>query len=332
MTEVPNLDGWIPIRLYSRAGQPIIDWCHFGRERFTDPFFTQTIQERLRLPFNLLFRHQTSIDMLRGRSELRPGLPPSGFIFHMSRCGSTLITQMLASMSRNIVISEAGVVDSVIRSTFSNSNVTDDHRIAWLRWLVSALAQPRLGDEKHFFIKFDAWNTIDLPLIRRAFPLVPWIFVYRDPAEVLVSQLRQRGAQMVPGVIDPALFGMDILTAITMSQEEYCARVLGTVCETALRELPNGGRLVNYNELPEAIWDKLLEFFSLSCTADELGKMHATARLDAKNPGNVFTDDTEKKRNSATGAIREMTEQWCYPVYEQLEAARLTDVSSTDYS
>ena len=63
-----------------------------------------------------------------------------------------------------------------------------EQRIEWLRGVVSALGQPRLGTEKHLFIKFDAWKVLDLPLIRRAFPAVPWIFLYRDPVEVLTSQ------------------------------------------------------------------------------------------------------------------------------------------------
>ncbi len=73
---------------------------------------------------------------------------------------------------------------------------------SWLRGMLSALGQRRNGDEKKFFVKFDSWHTINLPLIRRAFPDVPWIFLYRDPLEVMVSQLRQGALNTVPGFID----------------------------------------------------------------------------------------------------------------------------------
>src|SRR5438034_6204511 len=93
------------------------------------------------------------------------------------------ISRMLAAVSQNIVISEAGLIDSAIRPKSRSTSGTGEQRIEWLRWVVSALGQPRLGTEKHLFIKFDAWNVLDLPLIRRAFPAVSWIFLYRDPVE-----------------------------------------------------------------------------------------------------------------------------------------------------
>ena len=40
---------------------------------------------------------------------------PSGFIFHMSRCGSTVISQMLAALAEHVVVSEAGPIDALAR-------------------------------------------------------------------------------------------------------------------------------------------------------------------------------------------------------------------------
>ena len=57
-----------------------------------------------------------SIDVLLEWQEQSPGLPPSGFIFHMSRCGSTLAARMLAASPRNIVLSEADPIDYVLRA------------------------------------------------------------------------------------------------------------------------------------------------------------------------------------------------------------------------
>src|SRR6266542_3419017 len=89
------------------------------------------------------------------RHEAQPGLSPSGFIFHMSRCGSTLISQMLAALPQNIVISEAGPIDSLLRTNFHDPSFADDRRPIWFAWVVSALGQRRSGQEQHFFIKFN---------------------------------------------------------------------------------------------------------------------------------------------------------------------------------
>ena len=85
------LDGWIPIRLYWQEGKPIVDWCYLGERRFTDPFFSQTVEDCLRRPFNLLFRHQTPIEVLGKWHEFRPGLTPNGFIFHLIVFSSRLL-------------------------------------------------------------------------------------------------------------------------------------------------------------------------------------------------------------------------------------------------
>ena len=74
------LAGWIPIRIYWRAGEPLIDWCYLGEIGLTEPFFAQSIDYRLQQPFNLLFRHQTTMDTLAEIQAERPGLPPTGFI------------------------------------------------------------------------------------------------------------------------------------------------------------------------------------------------------------------------------------------------------------
>jgi hypothetical protein len=299
-----------------------VDWCYLGKERFTAPFFYQAIEDSLRDPFNLLFRYQPSIEKLGEWSKIRPGLKPTGFIFHMSRCGSTLVSQMLAALPDNIVISEAAPLDSVLRAHFRNPQLTEEERIDWLRWMISALGQRRTGDEKHYFIKFDAWNTLALPLIRRAYPDVPWLFLYRDPVEVLVSQLGQRGAHMIPGVIDPVLFGMDLKTATEISPEGYCAKVLAHICEAALEHRENGGRLINYAELPEALWASGATFFGHGLTDSEVEAMQSVTKFHAKNPATVFEHDSARKRTKATEPVLRAVSEWLAPTYERLEAAR----------
>jgi sulfotransferase family protein len=322
--KAPQLAGWVPVRLYWNDSEPIVDWCFLGEERFVEPFFAQTIELCLRRPFNLLFRHQTSISVLCSWREKSPGLKPSGFIFHMSRCGSTLVAQMLASLSQSVVVSEASPIDSVIRARLRDTQLTEVQQIDWLRSMISALGQRRTGNESHYFIKFDAWNTLDLTLIRKAFPEVPWIFMYRDPVEVLISQLGRRGAHMIPGVIDPLLFGMDIAMATSMSSEEYCASVLATICKAAL-EHHREGRLINYQELPEALLEPS-GFLGVTFTASQIDSMRQVTKVHAKNHSATFEADGARKKQKANEAVREATSKWLYPIYEQLEDARLRNV------
>lgn len=320
---VAQLRGWMPIRLYWQQSRPLLDWCYMGTRRFTEPFFEQTLDECLRHPFNLLFRHQTPIEVLAELQEVEPGLHPTGFIFHMSRCGSTLVSQMLAALPQNIVISEAGTIDSVLRASFLHPNVTDEQQIAWLRWIVSALA--RRHDDvgaNYLFIKFDSWHTLSMPLILRAFPGVPWIFVCRDPAEVIVSHLRHPSGRMLSGMAETHLLGLDMATIAGMPLEEYCALVLARICETALRhQTKSAGTIIDYRQLPEAVCSLLPDVFRVTYSESDLELMRRTSQLNAKAPAARFADDTAAKKRETTDAVRQSVDKWVGSLYEQLNAA-----------
>jgi hypothetical protein len=304
-----QLAGWMPARLnwseYWGDGQPTVDWCYRSKRGSGDSSFDQIVADCLHHPFNLLFRHQTPIEVLGQWSDVSPGLQPTGFIFHMSRAGSNLISQTLAALPRNLVLSEARPIDSILRARHFSAQVTDEQRIVWLRWMVSALGQAH-EDERQFFINFDAWNMSELPLIRRAFPGVPWVFVYGDPVEELTSQLNHRGAHMVPGLIEPSLFGINREAIAAMEPEEYCARVLAGICEAALAHYRNGGMPINKSSRPEAIWSSISTFFGVSCS---------------ENPALVVQKEPSKER--ATLQMRKAATKWLYPIYEELEAVRL---------
>jgi hypothetical protein len=318
-----RFEGWIPARVYWHQGQPLVDWCWLGELQLSAPFFEQTILQALSHPANLLFRRQTSMEALEDLAASRPGLSPAGFIFHMSRCGSTLLSQMLAALPQNVVLSEAGPIDSILRAHLKNEDITEAQRIRWLRVMVSALGRRRRPEQRHLFIKFDSWHTLFLPLIRLAFPTVPRLFLYREPIEVLVSQHNQRGPQMIPGVLEPALFGWDALVVQQMPFEDYGGCVLAKICEAALQGLAEGNeKLVDYRQLPAIVWPKLMEFLGISCRPDEVHQMVAVSRLNAKNPALSFEPDTLQKNQGASDELREIARRRLDAVYRKLEDQR----------
>lgn len=320
---MPSFEGWIPARVAWRDGQALVDWCWLGNLPLTAPFFEQTLNETLRHPANLLFRRLTSLEALEDWALENPGLSPTGFIFHMSRCGSTLLSQMLAAVPQNVVLSEASPIDALLRSHLREPTITESRQIQWLRAMISALGQQRRPEQRRLFVKFDCWHTLFLPLIRRAFPHVPWVFLYRDPLEVLVSQHNQRGPQMIPGVLEPALYGWDARRVETMPIEEYGVQVLATICKAALKELPTGnGMLLNYTQLPQIVWPKLMEFWGVDCSPDEVQQLFAVSGLNAKNPVLPFVPDTFRKQHQAAPELRAIARRRLNPIYRELEDQR----------
>lgn len=312
--------GWLPIGTSWQGEQLHLQWSYFGSERLREPFFEGDVQRCLRKPFNRLFRYSTPIARLADWLQGHPGLRPNGFIFHMSRCGSTLVAQMLAALDRDLVVSEASPIDAVVRAQQVRPDLDDDQHARWLAWMIGALGQPRRGDERHYFVKLDCWHTLALPLFRKAFPDVPWIFLYRDPVEVLVSQLRMPGMQMVPGMLGADLFGVE-QSYDPQKPEDYRARIVARICEPVLQHYSKGAALlVNYRELPHALWTKIMPHFGVDCSERDRAAMAEAARYDAKTPNFEFTPDSEAKQAGATEALRAIASRRLGEIYRQLEA------------
>lgn len=103
-------------------------------------------------------------------------LPTAGFVFHESRAGSTLVANMLtvANPETNRVYSEPDVLKQAMKT--NNTHLVND--------VLYMLGRTRSETEERVFykIKSDGVRYMD-PLPKD----VPWIFLYRDPNQVLSS-------------------------------------------------------------------------------------------------------------------------------------------------
>lgn len=298
-TSAPNASAW-PSRhwLPVQAVGPAIDWAHFAGAPLSEPFFTESARRAMARPFNRLFRHVTTLGDLVERAEPEGALAPDGFVFHMSRCGSTLVAQMLAALPGVIMVSEAAPLDAAVRLG----------ALEPLKAMVAALGRRRFGEETRYFVKLDFAHALALPLFRAAFPETRWLFLYRDPVEVLVSQMQMRGTQT--------------LASPDLPPEDSCAEALAAVCDAAVEEMGRGGGLaVNHADLPDAI-AQILGHFGIACEPGERALMAPASRRNAKSPATPFAGDAEAKRRAASGAVRRAAETHLARPYRRLEALR----------
>ncbi|MDO7898620.1 sulfotransferase family protein [Pseudomonas citrulli] len=309
-----NLDGWLPIRVWQDTGQWRVDWCWFGDTPLSQPFFGDAVEDALRLPFNQAFRRQTPLAALGQWQRQSPGLAPSGFIFHASRCGSTLVSQMLAQLDDHIVISEPPPLDRLLRSDLPAAE-----RCVALKGLLSAYGQRRRGLEQRLVIKLDAWNIGELPLLRACFPDTPWLFLYRNPLEIAVSHLRRPGMHMVPGMIGPSVLDDGLPFG---NQEDFIPRRLGRLLAAGLQHCQAlAGLAVNYTELPGAMTGRLAAFFGLD--DERCANIFAAVGQHAKQPAQAFVDDSADKRREASALLREGVMRWAQGPYEALKSLPL---------
>lgn len=321
MTGLPLDPAWLPLAVAERPGGIEVDWAHMGGARFTEPFFADTAHRLARRPFNQLFRPRTAMAELVARSKRLPGLPLAGLVFHMSRCGSTLAAQALASLPDSVVLSEPGPLDTLLRSLHGRSAPDLPTRLAWLRALAAALGQPRRDGDRRLFIKLDSWHMGWFPLLRAAFPETPWLFIYREPLEVLVSQQRQVGLTALPGHVPDALLAESPGALSAHLPMENATRVLWMIMLAAVRALTGDeqGMTINHRALPDALWTTLDGHFRLGLSAPEIETMRTACRRDAKRPDLMFEGDSEAKRAQADAHLRTLAGDWLAEPYLALE-------------
>lgn len=125
-----------------------------------------------------------------------PGCVPTGLVFHQSRCGSTLVGNLLASLPDSLGYSEAAPPLELLTSP-SLRDLPQEELAAALRVLVAAMGRPAAGGgggggatAPPLFLKLQSTLSLTLPMWRLAFPAVPWAFVHREGVAVLASLLR----------------------------------------------------------------------------------------------------------------------------------------------
>jgi len=298
--------GWTPIEVHWRNGSPFLEWIYTGERRFTEPFFTQTVQNCLYAPFTLAFRQESRLDHMDESELTAHSMAPSGFIFHTSRCGSTLVAQMLASLPSTVVLSEPPLLDQVLQAHLHRETLGFEEQVNWFRRLVLMLGQRRTGAETHFFIKLDAWHIHRLRLVRAAFPDTPCVFLFRDPVQVLRSHELSPGMQCLPGAMpDARVLGLATEDIIRLSRAEWCTRVIAKIYQAALASRHDVKMLfVDFSGLPQAVYSHVARHFSLHLEEPDLARMRERSRFEARTglPWSTEEERAAEERTSTAPA------------------------------
>jgi len=290
---VTDISGWIPYSLRDEEGQLLCYWLDSSGTSFTEPFFDETIRKLRTTGTRHKFRSASSIESMSERAENLNHVLPAAFIFHISRCGSTLVSQMLATSPVNISLAEVPFFDDILRLRFKRP----DFEEAAINELLKASLKyysynikPN-GDARRLFIKADSWHIFFYEQLRRIFPETPFILMYRSPDEVFRSHRKEAGMHAVPGLIEPELFGFDE-SVVEEPAETYLANVLAAYLDKYLEisQSDNNCMLLNYNEGPAEMIDRIASFAKINFSENELTAMDERSQRHSKRPGEQFNE------------------------------------------
>lgn len=320
-------ESFLPRGTASTSSGLSIYWIDFGEARLEEPFFHQTL-------YRLMERKPPAAEILTGAKELlrramsTPGVTPAGIIFHVSRCGSTLLAAGLRRDPCVTVFAEAPPIGSLLtQSTLAFKAGPPGGLPDIARPLVNAVVS--LFANHHgtckAIIKCHPANLLEVDYIRAIWPAVPFVVLTRNPVEVMVSNhLDPSGwvrARHVP-IGTQSLFGWAAQETNEMTLEDYMAMGLREFFQKAIGLGDQHCLHVDYEDIDENMIRAVARRFGLSTEAFNSSETQALWRLDAKDPAKTraFEPDAQRKQAAASPAIREAAERWAAEPYAVLRA------------
>jgi hypothetical protein len=133
-------------------------------------------------------------------------LSPSLVVFHESRCGSTLVSNVLAASGEVVVndtlssvrvYSESPPPIAALRACDASSNPmvhcdpgTHESLIQDVFYLMGRIPTYDHTGPRQVYYKIQSVGSLYINAFAAALPTIPWTFVYRDPIEVVMSHLK----------------------------------------------------------------------------------------------------------------------------------------------
>jgi hypothetical protein len=292
-----------------------------GSATFLEPFFHGSVGS-LRGSSDEL---ETDLAVLRSASTRLAPVLPAGVIFNMSRCGSTLLLNLLKRADNVVGLSEAQPFERMMYLAASRSVYWAKTCGALLTPLTTIFAHYQGPPPKRVVLKCAMGGIATLKAVRAFWPDVPCVVLIRNPTEVLVSNVQKPPRWLREAYDDNrtdglfgGMFGPPPDDILASGIVDLSAWAVGRYCAEALAVLDDGCRVVDYEDLTEGTAIGIAEYFGLSFSAQELHHVRELLRLDAKTPWRAFDADSQKKRSEVNEIIRTAATRFVEDHYSEL--------------
>jgi hypothetical protein len=314
---------WLPIAFELGRQEPQAHWLDFGAADLTEPFFNQTVR-RIRSSQPPPIERVTGLSALTDATSGYPSVQPVGVIFHVSRCGSTLIANALRLADDLVVLSEARPVVSLFYpEILRHGNGLREEEYALRKHLLDQVLQLYArcadGNARRVVVKCCPVNILHIAFVRTIWPDVPFLIVIRDPLEVAMSnvtlpshwcQLRDR----------PRLLGHLFGLNGELTTEEWYAKAIGHFTDVARGSMDQRCRVIDYSRLTTQTIAEIGKYFGVelpSPISDAFQGLMASYSKDATGR-RAFTADADLKQERAPAALREAVREYARAPYDLL--------------
>jgi hypothetical protein len=286
--------GWIPVSVQNTSSGLSFRWVFVGDKPFTEPFFHDTLSRARSFEFNKNNAFRISgLRPLHDLAQQSECLPPEALVFHVSRCGSTLLSQLLCEDEQNVVLSEVPLLDALLRLPYQDYNTSQQTIDDAILSVIHLLGRKRKPVEKHLYIKMDSWHIFFYDTLRRLFPETPFILLYRRPDEVIRSHQKQRGLQSIPSSLESGFTGIHNDPSGLADLDGYLIRLLEQIFAAYIHIQAHDHNtfLVNYNQGTSAMLRVVEKATGIRLDDDTRRRMESRSRFHAKRPTELFEEE-----------------------------------------
>ncbi len=333
----------IPIDLRNRKGRYYVVSAILPRQNLNDPFFLDSLSHRFDIAKVDKNKPREQHALVRPlhynendpRIEYTPmedfiSAPSKKisenrfkFIFHMSRCGSTLATQMLATSERFFVISELPIITALLDPVL----ILPKAHTRWelLEAVINTIERYKPKNTEFTFIKFRSWNTLFIRSIITLYPDVQWAFIHRNGVEVLESVLRDPPgwlrAKEMEAVFFASILGLDEKKLFEINDDEYAIRLLGMFCRNAYENRSDRSLFIDYERISNDFIETIDNKWNLLLSPKEKKTMFDKTKIYSKDPmqSTLFKFDSLRKQSFASDKQRGLCLTYIEPWREKMK-------------
>ncbi|CAB9506936.1 HSPB (Heat shock 27kDa) associated protein 1 [Seminavis robusta] len=328
-----------------------VNWAAHKKDPSSVPMFRDVIQNshkcentRVRLPLLDIAAMARDMDETNSRQPTDIHVPKplnvTGVVFHESRCGSTLVANTLiaSNPTQHRVYSESPPPVTAFKVCGDAFELcTIDQAAMIVRDVLYMMSRTNDPSEERVFFKIQSVGSKYIHVFRHAFPDTPWIFVYREPVQVIMSHLARgyKQANCLRSLHRPPLATLQVAkrhghySTSDLSPEQFCAAHLATITESALSNIQqsNGkGRAVNYDTLPTSMYETILPtHMGVPIGQPHIDRILAVSEMYSKGRGNrkkEWQEDSTEKTKSASREIRDACQEFLSESYQALQGVQ----------
>jgi len=259
--------------------------------------------------------------------------------FHESRCGSTLVANSMIAMDprKHRAYSESPPPVAAFHICGDQfEKCSQKQAAAILKDTIYLMSRTDDHQEERVFFKFQSITSKSIPTFQMAFPRVPWMYVYREPVQVMMSHVKDDPALKHAICTKTRRFPPREIKAIAkrhgrshtddLEPSEYCAAHLAQLTEAAVNSLNDMAIPVPYDQLPAMMWEKIMpKIFGRPLEAFEINNLEGISKSYSKqgkrkDKQGEFKGDSEQKEKKASKEVRDAAKEFLMESFDQLSA------------